>query len=438
MGSVWAAHDLSLDAPCAVKLVDDEKAMDPEVRARFAREARSSAQLRSPHVVQVHDFGDWNGTLFIAMEYLDGESLGARLDRWGTLNPDETYRIVAHVARALMSAHARGIVHRDLKPDNVFLVQEYEEEIAKTLDFGIAHLESVSLGNKATRTGSFLGTPYYVSPEQARGQDIDHRTDLWSLGVIAFQCLTGRHPFESDALGELMGLILYEPLPRPTAFNPKLPPDIDDWWQRAAARDREQRFQSAKELADALGEALGIGAVVNVPTVSLHRPSSSPELEEASGIFTPRALGCPAEVGAPRISSPIDGATGEGGGLQRRLNPGWAAVLWAALRVSAVLGVIALVVYAALRARQPVEPTQAPVTGRAATLQLPSIPVTRTERQHGTPAPEAVPSVLNADMLPLAEPEKASRPVDAGLGKPGRATPSPRSTTPGSARDYGI
>jgi len=291
MGSVWLAHDQSLDSRCALKLIDEEKARSEEVRVRFEREAKAAAQLRGSHVVDVFDHGESDGTLYIAMEYLQGEDLGARLDRVGKLDPITTYRIVAHVARALVRAHASGIVHRDLKPENIYLVPGDEEEVAKVLDFGIAKHEAYSLQDKATRTGSFLGTPYYVSPEQARGKSTDFRSDLWSLGIIVFQCLTGKPPFESDALGELMGLILYEDLPRMTASNPDLPSTMDAWWERAAARDREQRFQSAKEMVDALGHALGIVRQVSIPSIAPRRitltDGSGAFVANASGSFTP-------------------------------------------------------------------------------------------------------------------------------------------------------
>lgn len=300
MGSVWLAHDTSLDSQLALKLIDDDKAKSDEVRLRFAREAKAAAQLRGAHVVDVFDHGDSDGTLYIAMEYLQGEDLGARLERVGRLDGAATYRIVAHVARALVRAHANGIVHRDLKPENIFLVQGDEEEIAKVLDFGIAKLDAYSLQDKATRTGSFLGTPFYVSPEQARGKSTDYRSDLWSLGIIVFQCLTGRPPFESEALGELMGLILYEDLPRLTQYNPELPATIDAWWERAAMRDRELRFQSAKEMADALGHALGLGKVISIPTIAPRRPSMS----DGTGSFPPATAsgGFPAAPGLPNLS----------------------------------------------------------------------------------------------------------------------------------------
>jgi serine/threonine-protein kinase len=273
MGTVWLAQDLLLDSSCALKLIDDDKAESEEVRVRFAREAKVAAQLRGPHVVDVFDHGEWSGIPYIAMEFLDGEDLGTRLDRVKKLDLETTYRIVAHIARALVKAHAYGIVHRDLKPENVFLVEGDEGEVAKVLDFGIAKHDAYSLRDKTTKTGSFLGTPFYVSPEQARGKQTDHRSDLWSLGVIAFQCLTGRPPFESEALGELMGMILYDDIPIPSQRNPELPPEIDEWWKRAAARDREQRFESAKDLADALGAAIGAARAIAVPSVAPRRVS---------------------------------------------------------------------------------------------------------------------------------------------------------------------
>ncbi|HEV8547884.1 MAG TPA: serine/threonine-protein kinase, partial [Polyangiaceae bacterium] len=268
MGTVWLADDLLLDAQCALKLIDDDKAQSPEVRVRFAREAKVAAQLRGAHVVDVFEHGEWEGTPFIAMEYLQGEDLGTRLDRETVIDPASTYRIAAHVARALARAHAYGIVHRDLKPENVFLVQSDDGELAKVVDFGIAKHDAYSLRDKTTKTGSFLGTPYYVSPEQARGKQTDHRSDLWSLAVIVFQCMTGRPPFESEALGELMGLILYEDLPKPSDVRPGIPEAFDAWWERAAKRDRDERFQSAREFADSLGEALGQPTTIVVPSLS--------------------------------------------------------------------------------------------------------------------------------------------------------------------------
>jgi serine/threonine-protein kinase len=261
MGSVWLATHVGLGIPCAVKFVEGDWRRQPEMVQRFEREAKVEAQLRSPHVVHVLDHGIWQGTPYIAMEYLQGESVSSRLERVGRLDAASTHRLVAHVARALTRAHAIGIVHRDLKPENVFLVPDDEGEIAKVLDFGVAKWNTDWAVNNVTKTGLLVGTPLYMSPEQARGtKDIDHRADLWSLAVIAFQCMTGSLPFLSEGLGDLLAKIMFEPIPMPSSIIPYLPLEFDDWWARASSRDIETRFQSAKELSDSLAVALGLTA----------------------------------------------------------------------------------------------------------------------------------------------------------------------------------
>jgi serine/threonine-protein kinase len=261
MGSVWQATHLGLDVPCAVKFIEGEGAASPEIHARFEREAKAAAQLRSPHVVQILDHGVCEGTPYIAMELLDGEDLGKRLTRLGRLPPHELIGIVTQVCRALTKAHAAGIVHRDLKPDNIFLVRDDDREIAKVLDFGIAKAAGAGGVGSNTRTGAMLGTPYYMSPEQAQGtRAVDFRSDLWSLGVIVFEALAGSRPFESEALGDLLMKIIVGPIPAPSQVSRDMPPGFDAWWARASQRDPALRFQSAKELCDSLAMAFGRSA----------------------------------------------------------------------------------------------------------------------------------------------------------------------------------
>ena len=251
MGSVWRADDLTLDSQVAVKLIDPNIASSAEALGRFKREAQAAAALRSVHVVQIldHGFDVENGLPFIAMELLEGESLAARLTRMQRLPAMDTADILSQVARALTRAHEKGIVHRDLKPDNIFLVHEGENEIAKVLDFGIAKRTGVlgNTGGVKTNTGAMLGTPYYMSPEQALGQStIDHRTDIWSLGIIAYECLTGMRPFDKETLGALLMAICNEPLPVPSTVAP-VPSGFDAWFAKVAARKPEERFASAAE-----------------------------------------------------------------------------------------------------------------------------------------------------------------------------------------------
>jgi serine/threonine-protein kinase len=292
MGSVWAAEHLILNSQVAVKIIDSAIAQNQEALGRFLREAQAAAQLRSPHVVQTLDYGVEDSVPFIAMELLEGESLAQRLDRMKRLSLDATAKILTEVGRAISKAHETGIVHRDLKPDNIYLVKNDDDEIAKVLDFGIAKATNAALGNSSqTRTGAILGTPYYMSPEQAEGnRSIDHRTDLWSLAVIAFECVTGRKPFQSEALGDLILQICVKPIKKPSAFEP-VPAAFDDWFAKATQRDPAQRFQSARELTTSLRAAAGLHAggadMAKVPfgtrNISQRPPTTQPLAESSSG-----------------------------------------------------------------------------------------------------------------------------------------------------------
>ncbi len=256
MGSVWRAEHLGLNAPVAVKLLDMvDVASSAESLNRFHREARAAAAIRSPHVVQILDHGvdEALAAPFIVMELMEGESLAQRLARAVRISPAELARVFTHVARALSRAHEAGIVHRDLKPDNVFLVRNEDEEVAKVLDFGIAKAQAHGLGSdSATRTGAVMGTAYYMSPEQISGtKNVDFRTDLWAFGVMACECLTGTRPFDAETIGGLTLRICIEPIPAPSTFAP-VPAGFDEWFARIVNRDPRQRFASAREAADAL------------------------------------------------------------------------------------------------------------------------------------------------------------------------------------------
>lgn len=280
-GTVWTAHHLVLEAPVAVKLIDPEIAEDEVAVERFLREAKAAASLRSPHVVQILDYGVDDGQPFIAMELLEGETLARRIKRLGRLEAAEALRILGHVARAIGRAHDAGVVHRDLKPENVFLIRNDDEEVAKVLDFGVAKLDATKLGfqSTATRTGSLLGTPFYMSPEQVLGnKEVDFRSDLWSLGVIAFEMITGRRPFVSDGLGDLVLQITVHPLPVPSQFAP-VPSGFDAWFLRVMAREPSARLASAREVVETLREALDLGAesadtVVTVPEPGEELPAA--------------------------------------------------------------------------------------------------------------------------------------------------------------------
>jgi serine/threonine protein kinase len=253
MGCVWVARHLQLDVDVAIKLMAPGFAESDEARIRFEREAKASALLKVPNAVHVYDYGIEAGSPFLVMELLEGEDLAARLRRHGRLSLAATLAVLEPVGKALRRARELGLVHRDLKPGNIFLARHGDEEIVKVVDFGIAKAAAgLGLDAHATRSGALLGSPRYMSPEQVRHSNhLDHRSDLWALGVIAFECVTGQVPFPGDEIGEVLVDVCTAPIPRASAVAPDLGPEVDGFFDRALMRDPEQRFQSASELVEA-------------------------------------------------------------------------------------------------------------------------------------------------------------------------------------------
>jgi serine/threonine-protein kinase len=290
--SVWVAEHLALTTHVAVKLIDPELAKKETARERFRREATAAAQLRSAHVVQILDHGIDGTQPFIVMELLDGEDLFERLAHRTRLTLRETSKIVTQVARALSRAHAAGIVHRDLKPENVFLVPNDDDEVVKVLDFGVAKVkDAAKVTMQKTGVGTLIGTPHYMSPEQVKGiGEIDHRTDLWALGVIAFQCVTGDLPYDSEGVGDLLIKITIADPPVPSKVYPGVHANFDSWFAKACERDPAKRFQSAREMAVALAGVVGAidGVVPRPPTV---RPPAA-----SMPTITTHAIPAPARV----------------------------------------------------------------------------------------------------------------------------------------------
>ena len=226
MGSVWRARHLALETRVAVKFISPEVFAQPEARRRFQREARAAALLQSPHVVQIYDYGVEGDVPYLVMELLRGEDLGERLKRKERLSLEETVSIVIQAARALRRAADAGIVHRDLKPSNVFILRgDEDEELVKVLDFGIAKTPTMLVEDDFTKTGAIIGSPRYMSPEQARGSRlVDPRSDLWSLAVIAYRAITGQLPFQSMDMLELIEKICTETPTPPSRLDPSLDP----------------------------------------------------------------------------------------------------------------------------------------------------------------------------------------------------------------------
>ena len=263
MGSVWLARDRRVGDYVAVKLLSRQLLHSAEARGRFVRESIAASQLRSRFVVRVYDAGETDDDVpFIVMELLSGETLEDRIFREHTLPLEETVRLGVQIARALTHAHRHGIVHRDLKPANVFLhcAPPFASDvaIAKVLDFGIAKVKQKAGSSHVSRDGAVLGTPQYMSPEQVRGLlNVDHRADLYALGMVVFTMLTGKSAFDAEGLGDWALKICTYPLPKLSDFVPGMPALLDAWFHRACAREPELRFQQAQDFAMSLHLAAG-------------------------------------------------------------------------------------------------------------------------------------------------------------------------------------
>jgi serine/threonine-protein kinase len=255
MGTVFLGEHLLLGRRAAVKVLHPSLAVHKQIVERFFTEARAMSSIHDPGVAQIFDFGyAVDGTAYIVMEFLEGEPLSARIDRLGVLPVGHALRIARQLAGSLDAAHSVGIVHRDLKPDNIFLVRDPEAlggARTKILDFGICKL-GVGGDARVTQTGIMVGTPVYMSPEQCRGSgDLDHRSDIYSLGAVLFHMLTGRPPFDHDSVGELIAAHLHDD-PRPPSKYVDIPETIDALVMACLAKKPDERFKSMAELQAAI------------------------------------------------------------------------------------------------------------------------------------------------------------------------------------------
>ncbi|HYT75570.1 MAG TPA: serine/threonine-protein kinase, partial [Vicinamibacterales bacterium] len=256
MGEVYRARDTRLDRTVAIKVLPSSLAADPHFRDRFDREARALSGLDHPHICALYDVGVHAGTSFIVMPLLEGESLAARLER-GPLALNEALVLASQIADALDKAHRAGIVHRDLKPANVMLTKTG----AKLLDFGLAKGSvevlaspsgSMATAQNLTAQGSILGTLQYMAPEQLEGREADARTDIFALGVVLYEMVTGRKAFEAKTHASLIAAILEREAPPVSAVQPVAPASLDRIVRKCLAKDPDARWQSAGDLADEL------------------------------------------------------------------------------------------------------------------------------------------------------------------------------------------
>lgn len=382
MGIVYLATHVTLNKRMAVKVLRGEMARDQDVVQRFVQEAQASSAIGHPNIIDISDFGRLpDNAVFFVMEYLEGEPLTDRISRSKGLQVREALPILEQIASALSSAHSAGIVHRDMKPDNIFLIQRGQtRDFVKVLDFGIAKVGGAA--SKLTKTGTVFGTPHYMSPEQAAGQMVDQRTDIYALGVIMYEMVTGKVPFDADTFMGILSKHMFEPPRPPTEVGEKadlgaLEPVI----LRALAKKPEQRYQSMDDLIVDLG-LVRSGERPNLPMTSVPVPNLGPRVNE----FARHAPAQTVVQYAPGAQNPQrhadDGADGALGFSRRTI-----ITLFLSVFALLAIGVIAGGAYAFTRRAAtvtaaadhvPSSPTPSP-NAPTETVPPSSAPVIRTE-----------------------------------------------------------
>ncbi len=432
MGTVYRAKQHAMGREVAIKILRGDRAVDDSAKARFMREARANSLLASPNTVTVFDFGQSeSGEFYLAMELLEGESLGQRLTRVGRLTAAVAVDAARQALRSLGEAHAKGIIHRDLKPDNLFFARvltsgstpddsQAHDEIVKVLDFGIAKMLDADDPNPMnvveTQAGTVFGTPRYMSPEQAQGKPLDARSDLYSLGVIVYQMLTGRPPFTDNDAVVVMARHIKSTPKRPNEAAPEamIPKELEDVVMRTLAKDPSERPASAEILAGELLTALEAqGAQTSGVRASI---------TNAAGIRVPESMR-PASVPLPKpkrkiplvaILAPLAVLAAGSGvyvGLSRRTPP--------------VTPVPTATVSAEPVATNTTPPGMVSTTGLVPTVDPPTV----------TPdsLPKAPPSASASGKHPKTPPGKKPGPGTKPSGTGGTGAPATSSTT-----GYGI
>jgi eukaryotic-like serine/threonine-protein kinase len=450
MGIVYEAEHVVIEKRVGLKVLREDFTSRSDVVERFRQEAKSASRIGHENIIDISDFGITDaGAHYFVMELLHGHDLAVELEQKGPLTPERAVRIVGTCARALGAAHAKGIVHRDMKPENIFLcARDDGDDFVKIVDFGIAKmndLETGAPGQKLTKTGMIFGTPEYMSPEQASGKQLDHRVDVYALGIILFELLTGRVPFVGDTFMGILTAHVLEPVPPLRSVNPRCSasPELEAVVMKAVAKSPADRFQTMDELARELS---------HLPRLSAAPTSGGPS-QPLPGTVTHYASQPPAAAGnaAPRL------AVSESGFDERarvaRHTGSKPATSWA-LAGAAVAGLVVVGGAFALL-KKPAEPSEAPVVQQGAAPSVPSAPAVPTAIPPAPPAsPAPAAPLVEAGTLPASGAASARvevsvelEPSDAALSVDGvqvcrgvpcsfQAAPSSQVTLSASASGY--
>jgi eukaryotic-like serine/threonine-protein kinase len=421
MGVVVLATDEQLERKVAIKFLLPQYAQHHEAAPRFLREARAAVKIRSEHVARVIDVGTMeNGAPYMVMEYLEGKDLAAVLDERQRLPVEEAVAHVLEACDAIAEAHSVGIVHRDLKPANLFLTRQPDgSSRIKVLDFGISKaLVTGGTGTdpSLTRTSSMMGSPLYMSPEQMKSaKNVDPRTDVWALGVILYELLTGEPPFNAESIPELSAKVLLEEPVAIRATRPDVPEALEAAVKRALAKDTAQRFPTVADLAHAIAPFGPARTRANVERAS--------RVLKVSGMASVTS-----EAGAPPTASTeyarTAAAWADSAGAASTQTRGRGAVIGAAVAAVVALGVGVFLVAGRGGSAQPQQPSSAGVSTIAApeVHAAPLAPTQQAPALAPAPAASAAPSAVVVPVLPSAEP--AAPAVDTSKGQ-GAAKPLP-------------